>query len=73
MIIARCTTNLDPKFPAWSKSYLAAFPAMPSVGQIIMWHDMRCKICEIRWEKNPEGRHSLFDELQMVVEFNKAT
>jgi hypothetical protein len=71
MIIARCITNLDPKFASWKKDYLVSFPCPPSVGQVFMWNDMRCKIIEIRWEKNPEGRHSLFDELQMVVEFNK--
>jgi hypothetical protein len=71
MVVARCVTNLDGKFPSWSKSYLASFPAMPSVGQTFMWNDMRCKIVDIRWEKNPEGRHALVEELMMVVEFNK--
>lgn len=71
MVVAKCVTNLDGKFASWSKSYLASFPAMPSVGQVIMWNDMRCKICEIRWEKNPEARHALVEELMLVVEFNK--
>lgn len=71
MIVARCTTNLDPKHQGWSKNFLASFPCPPMVGQVFEWYDWRCKICEIRWEKNPEGRHGLFQEMQMVVEFNK--
>lgn len=71
MVVAKCVTNLDGKFLSWSKSYLASFPSMPSVGQVLMWNDMRCKIVEIRWEKNPDGRHTLVEELMLVVEFNK--
>lgn len=71
MVVAKCVTNLDGKFASWRKSYLASFPAMPSVGQVLMWNEMRCKIVEIRWEKNPEARHALVEELMLVVEFNK--
>lgn len=65
MIAAKCVTNLDGKFLSWSKFFNATFPAMPSVGQVIMWNDMRCKIVEIRWEM------TFTNEMQLVVEFNK--
>lgn len=71
MIIARCVTNLDPKHHSWKQDYIASFPAMPSVGQVFMWNEMRCKIIEIRWQKHPEAPKLLIEELQMVVEFNK--
>ena len=72
MIKARVFTNLDPKFPGWSKNWTVGFSAMPVVGQTFIWYEWRCRIIDVGWEpfitmRNMNGE----PEMMLVVEFNK--
>jgi len=69
MIPAEVFTNLDSKFLSQKQRFKVMFPAMPIVGQSFMWYDRNCHIVGITWVHVESNK--LFDEIQLLVEFNK--
>ena len=68
MITTRLVTNLDPptNLPNLRKEYLVDFPAVPHVGNGLMWGPLRCKICGVGWQLNTDT-----GAMELIVEFNK--